>query len=90
MAMSEPPPLLEFPTDYPIKVIGRPSDEFRARVHAIVLRHAPLIEPARVTERLSENGNFLSISYRIRAESREQVEALATDLKSCEGVLTLI
>ena len=90
MAIGEPPPLLEFPTDYPIKVIGRPSDEFRARVHAIVLRHVPLIEPQRVTERLSENGNFLSISYRIRAESREQVEALATDLKTCEGVLTLI
>jgi putative lipoic acid-binding regulatory protein len=90
MAIGEPPPLLEFPTDYPIKVIGRPSDEFRARVHAIVLRHVPLIEPERVTERLSENGNFLSISYLIRAESREQIEALATDLKSCEGVLTLI
>jgi len=90
MAMSEPPPLLEFPTDYPIKVIGRPSDEFRARVHAIVVRHAPLIEPERVSERLSENGNFLSISYLVRAESREQIEALATDLKGCEGVLTLI
>ncbi|HEY2036796.1 MAG TPA: DUF493 domain-containing protein [Steroidobacteraceae bacterium] len=90
MAIGEPPPLLEFPTDYPIKVIGRPSDEFRARVHAIVVRHVPLIEPERVSERLSENGNFLSISYRIRAESREQIEALATDLKSCEGVLSLI
>jgi len=90
MAIGEPPPLLEFPTDYPIKVIGRPSGDFRARVHAVVLRHAPQIEPERVTERLSENGNFLSISYRIRAESREQVEALATDLKACEGVLTLI
>ena len=55
-----------------------------------MLRHAPLVEPERVTERLSENGNFLSISYRIRAESREQMEALAVDLKSCEGVLTLI
>lgn len=90
MAIGEPPPLLEFPTDYPIKVIGRPSDEFRARVHAIVLRHVPIVEPERVTERLSENANFLSISYLIRAESREQIEALATDLKSCEGVLTLI
>ena len=88
--MSEPPPLLEFPTDYPIKVIGRPSDEFRAHVHAIVLRHVPSIEPERVTERLSENGNFLSISYNIRAESREQVVALTSDLKGCEGVLMLI
>ena len=41
-------------------------------------------------ERLSENGNFLSIQYRIRAESREQIEALAADLKSCEGVLMLM
>ena len=90
MAMSEPPPLLEFPTDYPIKVIGRPSDEFRAHVHAIVLRHVPSIEPERVTERLSENGNFLSISYNIRAEGREQVVALIADLKGCEGVLMLI
>lgn len=90
MAMSERPSLLEFPTDYPIKVIGRPSADFRARVHAIVLRHVPALEPERVSERLSENGNFLSISYRLWAESRAQVEALAHDLKSCEGVLTLI
>ncbi|HEV7135387.1 MAG TPA: DUF493 domain-containing protein [Steroidobacteraceae bacterium] len=90
MAMNEPPPLLEFPTDYPIKVIGRPTDEFRARVHAIVLQHSPLIEPERVTERLSANGNFLSISYRIRADSREQIIALISDLKACDGVLMLI
>jgi uncharacterized protein len=90
MAVNETPPLLEFPTDYPIKVIGRPSDEFRARVHAIVLRHVPLIEPERVSERLSENGNFLSISYLIHAESREQVVALTSDLKTCIGVMMLI
>jgi uncharacterized protein len=81
---------LQFPTDYPIKVVGRPSDEFRARVHAIMLRHAPSLDPDQVTERLSENGNFLSISYMLRAESREQVIALASDLKACEGVLMII
>jgi putative lipoic acid-binding regulatory protein len=83
-------PLLEFPTDYPIKVIGRPSDEFRARVHAIVLRHAPLLEAERISERLSENGHFVSISYTIPAETREQVIALAADLKACDGVLMLL
>ena len=82
--------LLTFPTDYPIKVIGRPSDEFRARVHAVVLRHAPLVPPERVSERLSENGNFLSISYTIHAETREQVVALAADLRACDGVLMLL
>lgn len=83
-------PLLQFPTDYPMKVVGRPSDEFRARVHAIMLRHAPGLDTDRVTERLSENGNFLSISYVIVAESSAQVVALVKDLKGCEGVLTII
>lgn len=83
-------PLLEFPTDYPIKIVGRPSDEFRARVHAVMLRHVPKLDTDQVSERLSENGNFLSISYAIVAESREQIVALATDLKACEGVLMII
>lgn len=84
------PPLLQYPTDYPIKVVGRPSDEFRARVHAVLLRHAPTLDTDRVSERLSENGNFLSISYVIVAESSEQVVALVNDLKATEGVLTII
>ena len=82
--------LLSFPTDYPIKVIGRPTAEFRARIHAVVLRHVPALEASHVTEHLSKNGNYLSISYAIRAESREQMTALAADLTSCEGVLLVI
>jgi hypothetical protein len=86
----EQPQLLKYPTEYPIKVVGRPSDEFRTRVHAVMLRHAPKLDPDRVSERLSENGNFLSISYVIIAESNEQVIALVNDLKATEGVLTII
>ena len=82
--------LLVFPTDYPVKVVGRPSDEFRARVHAIMLQHVPSLDPDRISERLSENGNFLSISYLLRADSREQIEALVTDLKACDGVMMLL
>jgi putative lipoic acid-binding regulatory protein len=82
--------LLQYPTDYPIKVVGRPSGEFRARVHATMLRHAPGLDSDRVTERLSENGNFISISYVIVAESNEQVIALVNDLKITEGVLTIL
>jgi uncharacterized protein len=82
--------LLKFPTDYPIKVVGRPSPEFRARIHAIVLKHVPNVETDRISERLSGNGNFLSISYMIVAESREQVVALAKDLTAAEGVLMVI
>jgi putative lipoic acid-binding regulatory protein len=81
---------LQFPTDYPIKVVGRPQDGFRARVHAIVLRHAPQLSAERVRERPSANGNFLSISYLLPAESAAQIEALVAELRACDGVVMLL
>ena len=45
----------------------------------------PTLDADRVTERLSENGNFLSISYVIVAESREQMRPWSTELKACRG-----
>jgi len=59
-------------------------------VHASMLRHAPKLDAERGAGRLSENGNFLSISYMIVAESSEQVIALVNDLKATEGVLTIL
>jgi hypothetical protein len=81
---------LQFPSDYPVRVLGRPQPGFSERVHAIVLRHAPALGPEHVSERRSAKGNFLSISYRLRAESRAQIEALVSELQGCEGVLMLI
>ena len=79
-----------FPTDYPIKVVGRTSDSLRARIDAIFGAHVPDFDPSLTTERLSGNGNFQSISYSIRAVSAAQVTALATDLKAAPDVMMVI
>lgn len=80
-------PLLTFPTDYPIKVVGRASAALRTETDAIVCKHVPDLDSSRTRERLSANGNFLSISYTIRAVSAEQVSALAAELTACESIL---
>jgi len=82
--------LLKFPTDYPIKVVGRASPELRAAVDVLIARHVPGYDSSRTTERLSANGNFLSISYTIWAVSAEQVTGLAAELTRTEGVLIVI
>jgi uncharacterized protein len=79
--------LLKFPTDYPIKVVGRASDTLRVEADAIVAKHAPDFDQSRTSERRSANGNFLSISYTIHAVSAEQVAALASELSSSPAVL---
>ena len=82
--------VLKFPTDYPIKVVGRTGGTLRARVDEIVARHVPDLDHSTTRERLSENGNFVSISYQIHAQSREQVVALANELSACEEVVMVI
>lgn len=84
------PPLLQFPCDYPIKVVGRASDTFRTRIDAILNTHVPDLDQSRTSERPSANGNFLSISYAVVAVSAAQVEALVTDLKTAPDVLMVI
>jgi hypothetical protein len=81
---------LRFPTDYPIKVVGRSEATLRARVDTVVLRHVADLSSDRISERASGAGNFVSITYLIVARSREQIVALVEELASTEGVMMVI
>lgn len=87
--MSESSPLV-FPTDYPIKVVARREAGLRPRIDAVVRRHVPDLEEARIGERESAQGSYVSITYTIVARSREQVVALVTELSTTDGVLMVI
>ncbi len=79
--------LLEFPCRFPIKAMGRQSDEFEALVSGIVARHAPLWpqEPIRSTP--SKEGNFVSVTAVVDAQSKAQLDAIYQELTDCEQVL---
>lgn len=81
---------LQFPTDYPLKVVGRSARDFRSRIDIVVHQHCPTLSAERVSERPSGAGNFISITYTIVAESREQVTALVAALVATDGVLMVI
>jgi putative lipoic acid-binding regulatory protein len=84
------PSLLEFPCRFPIKAMGRQSDEFEAIVTAIVLKHAELWpdEPIRSTP--SKAGRFVSITAVVEARSQAQLDAIYQDLTDCVHVLVAL
>lgn len=79
--------LLQFPCEFPIKVMGRDADEFESQVVAIFERHLGDLDPAQVNARPSSSGNFLSVTVTFRATSQEQLDALYRDLTDHEAVL---
>jgi len=83
-------PLLQFPCDYPIKVMVRAGAETRAHVDAVMARHAGAAVIETATERPSAQGHFLGITYTIRARDAAHIAALFADLKDIPGVLMVL
>ena len=79
--------LQEFPSDFPIKVMGRHDSNLRALTQAIIERHAGPLADASVRTRTSADGNFLALTYMVRASSREQLDDIYTELTACKSVL---
>jgi len=80
MADEGRPSALEFPTAFPIKVMGRRTDDFAQAIVEVVLRHAPGFDPGTLEMRASREGNYLSVTATITATSREQLDELYREL----------
>jgi putative lipoic acid-binding regulatory protein len=81
------PGVQEFPSEFPIKVMGRHDSGLRALTQAIVERHTGLLTDANVRERSSADGNFLAVTYTVIAQSREQLDEIYRELTACKAVL---
>ena len=79
--------LLEFPCDFPIKIMGRSAGDFVAQALALVESHAGPVPGERVSQRESRDGNFLALTVVIRAQSKDQLDALYAELSAHELVL---
>mgnify|MGYP001352646044 CR=1 FL=1 len=82
--------LLRFPCVFPIKVVGRREDGYAQTVSEIVLKHAPDFHPDTIEMRTSRNGRYLSLTVTINAKSREQLDALYTELSGHPMVMMVL
>ncbi len=74
--MTEQPSLIEYPCDFPIKIMGKAEQDFVRTVITIVKFHAPDFDAETISIRTSNKGNYLSLTCTIRATSRLQLDAL--------------
>ena len=74
--------LIEFPCDFPLKIMGATDAGFAQAIVEVVLKHAPDFDPASVEMRPSRAGNYLSLTCTVRAVSQVQLDALYRELTS--------
>ncbi|MES2831971.1 MAG: DUF493 family protein [Pseudomonadota bacterium] len=76
------PSLIEYPSDFPIKVLGPKVDGFAQAIVEVVQRFDPVFNPATLEMRTSTKGNYLAVTATVRATSREQLDDLYRALSS--------
>ena len=79
--------LLKFPTLFPIKAMGRREEGFAQTVLEIILKHAPDFDADTMEMRPSKNGNFLSVTATINAQSKAQLDDIYRALTAHPAVL---
>lgn len=82
--------LLEFPCEFPIKMMGRDSPAFREAALDVIARHTGGVEDDAVRVASSRKGNFLSITVTITATSRRQLDDIYRELSAHEQVLVAL
>jgi len=83
-------PKIEFPCDYPIKVVGRQGDDFESVVMAVVKQHAELTPGTGVEPVPSSKGTFVSLRFSIVATGETQLKAMHEALMATGRVTTVI
>ncbi len=74
--------LIEYPSAFPIKVMGAHVEGFEAAIVEVALRFDPSFDHASVERRPSAGGNYLGLTITVTATSREQLDDLYRALSS--------
>lgn len=74
--------LLEFPCDFPIKVMGETSDAFAATMVEVIKAVDPTFDASKVDMRASTGGRFISLTCTVHATSRAQLDDIYRALTS--------
>lgn len=68
--------LIEYPSEFPIKVMGKAVPELAEVLTEVVLQYDPTLDPSGIEFRPSKAGNYMGLTFRVTATSREQLDNL--------------
>ena len=72
--------LIEYPSDFPLKIFGAQHPDFTRSVLEVVMRHAPDFAADSMEIRASKTAKYISLTCTIRATSRRQLDAVYQEL----------
>jgi hypothetical protein len=71
---NEAPPLIDFPCDFPIKVMGETQSIFPETIIRLINTILPEFNAAKIETRVSSSGKYTSLTCTMHVESQSQLD----------------
>jgi putative lipoic acid-binding regulatory protein len=84
---SDRTPLLEFPCEFIIKVMGKNTPAFEGTVLKIFNQYVPDLSEGAIASRLSKEKNFLAMTVTFSAINQHQIDEIYTALSASDDVI---
>ena len=79
--------LIDFPCDFPVKVMGAAIPEFHTCIESIAKKHDSDFCLEEISQNNSKTGKYVSLTLNIHAKDKAQLDALYQELTDHELVL---
>lgn len=82
MVQKEKSTLIDFPCDFPIKIIGIVNEEFTSIIVNIIKKHLPKFDEQKIEMKGSSGGKYISLTCTVHVVSKNQLDDLYRELSS--------
>ena len=89
-AARESADVMQFPMDFPIKVMGEAREDFDEIIVALIQEHLPDFNAGRVEMRASSGGRYISLTCTVFATSKPQLDDIYRVLTAHPTVLVVL
>lgn len=84
---SEEESLIDFPCEFPVKVLGLSAPEFHICIEKIAKHHDPEFIRDEIKQNTSKTGKYISLTLNIHAKDKPQLDSLYQELTDHKLVL---
>jgi uncharacterized protein len=67
-------PLIDFPCDFPLKVMGKTESQFLETVVLLIQTILPTFSPENIESRVSSSGKYTSLTCTVHVKSQVQLD----------------
>ena len=85
-----PESLINFPCEFPIKILGKDSDVFENTVSQIMAKHDQKYSEISVKKNNSKNKNYIALTWVVNVNNKDELDNIYRDLSKDKNILFVL